>query len=47
MPLIAVFNVKSGQFLKDLMLGSKLFAKSKLKMFQRKNKNLNEICLVW
>lgn len=43
MRLAAVFNVKSGQFLKDLMLGPKLLAKGKLKMFQRKNKNLSEI----
>jgi heterodisulfide reductase subunit C2 len=43
MRLAAVFNVKSGQFLKDLMLGQKLLAKGKLKMFQKKNKNLSEI----
>ena len=43
MRLAAVFNVKSGQFLKDLMLGPKLISKGKLKMFQQKNKNLAEI----
>ncbi len=43
MRLAAVFNVKSGQFLKDLMLGPKLLAKGKLKMFHSKNKNLSEI----
>ncbi|MFZ4858725.1 MAG: 4Fe-4S dicluster domain-containing protein [Desulfuromonadaceae bacterium] len=43
MRLAAVFNVKSGQFLKDLMLGPKLLAKGKLKMFHSKNKNLPEI----
>jgi len=43
MRLAAVFNVKSGQFLKDLMLGPKLIAKGKLKMFHSKNKNLSEI----
>jgi heterodisulfide reductase subunit C len=43
MRLAAVFNVKSGQFLKDLMLGPKLMAKGKLKMFHRKNKNMSEI----
>ncbi len=43
MRLAAVFNVKSGQFLKDLMLGPKLISKGKLKMFHSKNKNLAEI----
>ena len=43
MRLAAVFNVKSGQFLKDLMLGPKLLAKGKLKLFQSKNKNMTEI----
>jgi heterodisulfide reductase subunit C2 len=43
MRLAAVFNVKSGQFLKDLMLGPKLLSKGKLKMFHSKNKNLAEI----
>ena len=43
MRLAAVFNVKSGQFLKDLMLGPKLLAKGKLKMFHSKNRNLSEI----
>jgi heterodisulfide reductase subunit C len=43
MRLAAVFNVKSGQFLKDLMLGPKLLAKGKLKMFHSKNRNMNEI----
>ncbi len=39
----AVFNMKSGQFLKDLMLGPKLISKGKLKMFHSKNKNIAEI----
>lgn len=43
MRLAAVFNVKSGQFLKDLMLGPKLLTKGKLKMFHSKNKNMAEI----
>ena len=43
MRLAAVFNVKSGQFLKDMMLGPKLFAKGKLKMFHHKNRNMAEI----
>ena len=43
MRLAAVFNVKSGQFLKDLMLGPKLITEGKLKMFQSKNKNMPEI----
>lgn len=43
MRLAAVFNVKSGQFLKDLTLGPKLLSKGKLKMFHRKNRNLAEI----
>ena len=43
MRLAAVFNVKSGQFLKDLMLGPKLLTKGKLKMFHQKNKNIGEI----
>jgi len=43
MRLAAMFNVKSGQYLKDVMLGPKLFAKGKLKLFHKKNKNLTEI----
>ena len=43
MRLAAVFNVKSGQFLKDFMLGPSLLAKGKLKMFHQKNRNLHEI----
>lgn len=43
MRLAAGFNVQSGQFLKDLMLGPKLIAKGKLKMFHEKNENLPEI----
>ena len=43
MRLAAVFNVKSGQFLKDLMLGPKLLTKGKLKMFHQKNRNIAEI----
>lgn len=43
MRLAAVFNVKSGQFLKDFMLGPKLITKGKLKMFHQKNRNLPEI----
>lgn len=43
MRLAAVFNVKSGQFLKDLMLGPKLLSKGKLKMFHAKNRNIAEI----
>jgi heterodisulfide reductase subunit C len=43
MRLAAVFNVKSGQFLKDLMLGPKLLSKGKLKIFHSKNKNMAEI----
>jgi heterodisulfide reductase subunit C len=39
----AVFNMKSGQFLKDLMLGPKLLTKGKMKLFQQKNKNIGEI----
>ena len=39
----AAFNMKSGQFLKDLMLGPKLLSKGKLKMFHSKNRNLPEI----
>ena len=39
----AAFNMKSGQFLKDLMLGPKLLSRGKLKMFHSKNKNLPEI----
>jgi len=39
----AIFNVKSGQFLKDLLLGPKLLSKGKLKMFHSKNKNISEI----
>lgn len=43
MRLAAMFNIKSGQFLKDFMLGPKLLAKGKLKMFHHKNSNLSEI----
>ena len=43
MRLAAVFNVKSGQFLKDMMLGPKLITKGKLKMFHSKNRNMAEI----
>lgn len=43
MRLAAVFNVKSGQFLKDMMLGPKLISKGKLKMFHKKNRNMGEI----
>jgi heterodisulfide reductase subunit C len=43
MRLAAAFNVKSGQFLKDLLLGPKLITKGKLKMFHSKNKNIAEI----
>ncbi|HBT82759.1 MAG TPA: heterodisulfide reductase subunit C [Desulfuromonas sp.] len=43
MRLAAVFNVKSGQLLKDLMLGPKLITRGKLKMFHRKNDNVAEI----
>ena len=43
MRLAAVFNVKSGQFLKDIMLGPSLLAKGKLKMFHQKNRNVGDI----
>jgi heterodisulfide reductase subunit C len=43
MRLAAVFNVKSGQFLKDIMLGPTLLSKGKLKMFHHKNRNHAEI----
>lgn len=43
MRLAAVFNVKSGQFLKDMMLGPKLLSKGKLKVFHQKNKNISEV----
>ena len=43
MRLAAVFNVKSGQFLKDMLLGPKLLTKGKLKVFHQKNKNMAEI----
>ena len=43
MRLAAVFNVKSGQFLKDMMLGPKLLTKGKLKVFHQKNKNIGEV----
>jgi heterodisulfide reductase subunit C2 len=43
MRLAAVFNMRSGQLLKDFMLGPKLLSKGKLKMFHQKNKNLAEI----
>jgi heterodisulfide reductase subunit C len=43
MRLAAVFNVKSGQFLKDMMLGPKLLTKGKLKVFHQKNKNMAEV----
>jgi heterodisulfide reductase subunit C2 len=41
--LAAVFNVKSGQYLKDMMLGPKLITKGKLKMFHQKSRNIGEI----
>ncbi|GAB7025079.1 4Fe-4S dicluster domain-containing protein [Geotalea toluenoxydans] len=43
MRLGAVFNVKSGQFMKDLLLGPKLLSRGKLKMFHSKNRNISEI----
>lgn len=43
MRLAAVFNVRSMQFLKDLMLGPKLISRGKLNIFQRKNRNLSDI----
>lgn len=43
MRLAAVFNVKSGQFLKDMLLGPKLLSKGKLKVFHQKNKNIAEV----
>ncbi len=43
MRLAAVFNIKSGQFLKDFLLGPKLITKGKLNMFQQKNRNIAEI----
>jgi heterodisulfide reductase subunit C2 len=43
MRLAAVFNMRSGQLLKDFMLGPKLLTKGKLKMFHQKNRNLPEI----
>lgn len=43
MRLAAVFNVKSGQFLKDMMLGPKLLSKGKLKVFHQKNRNIAEV----
>ena len=43
MRLAAVFNVKSGQFLKDMMLGPKLLSKGKLKVFHQKNKNIADV----
>ena len=43
MRLAAVFNVKSGQFLKDIMLGPALLSKGKLKMFHQKNRNIAEV----
>lgn len=39
----AAFNLKSGQFLKDLLLGPKLISKGKLKMFHSKNRNIAQI----
>ena len=43
MRLGALFNLKSGQFFKDLALGPKLMARGKLKLTQPKNRNLGEI----
>lgn len=43
MRLAAVFNVKSGQFLKDMLLGPKLLSKGKLKVFHQKNRNITEV----
>jgi len=41
--LAAAFNVKSGQLLKDMMLGPKLMKRGKLKMFHQKCANIDEI----
>lgn len=43
MRLAAVFNVRSGQFLKDLLLGPKLLSKGKLKVLHEKNRNIAEV----
>lgn len=43
MRLAAMFNVKSGQLLKDVTLGPKLLSKGKLKVLHKKNRNLPEI----
>lgn len=43
MRLAAMFNLKSGEYFKDFMLGPKMFAKGRLKIFQNKNNNLSEI----
>jgi heterodisulfide reductase subunit C2 len=43
MRLAAEFNLKSGQFFKDLTLGPKMLAKGKLKLTHHKNRNITEI----
>ena len=43
MRVAAVFNVKSGQFLKEMLLGPKLLTKGKLKVFHQKNRNIAEV----
>ena len=43
MRLAAEFNLRSGQYFKDLTLGPKMFAKGKLKLTHHKNKNISEI----
>jgi heterodisulfide reductase subunit C len=43
MRLAAAFNVKSGNLLKDLMLGPKLLSKGKLKVFHQRNRNIAAI----
>ena len=43
----ALFNLKSGQLLKDAGLAPKLLAKGKLKMLQSKNRNVAEIARIF
>lgn len=43
MRLAAEFNLKSGQFFKDIELGPVLLSKGKLKMHHGKNRNIEEI----
>lgn len=43
MRLAAEFNLRSGQFFKDLTLGPKMLSKGKLKLTHHKNKNISEI----